>query len=82
MDGEILFRILRSQRGSGLLRTAAVDEAFHAGLYIRVVMLVSAVLVGLMIVRKHSSSLSLWKVQKQLLSGNLSPANPGKPGCA
>jgi hypothetical protein len=44
--------------GSGLLRTAAGDEAFHAGLYIRVVMLVSAVLVGLMIVRKHSSSRS------------------------
>lgn len=39
---------------SGLLRTAAGDQAFHAGLYIRVVMLVSAVLVGLLIVRVHS----------------------------
>ena len=39
---------------SGLLRTAAGDQAFHAGLYIRVVMLVSAVLVGLLIVRTHS----------------------------
>ncbi|MGA2353161.1 MAG: hypothetical protein ABSG02_01620 [Terriglobales bacterium] len=39
---------------SGLLRTAAGDQAFHAGLYIRVVMLVSAVLVGLVIVRMHS----------------------------
>ena len=39
---------------SGLLRTAAGDQAFHAGLYIRVVMLVSAVLVGLLIVRMHS----------------------------
>ena len=39
---------------SGLLRTAAGDQAFHAGLYIRVVMLVSAVLVGLLIVRLHS----------------------------
>ncbi|MGB8010105.1 MAG: hypothetical protein WCF68_00710 [Terriglobales bacterium] len=39
---------------SGLLRTAAGDQAFHAGLYIRVVMLVSAVLVGLLIVRAHS----------------------------
>ena len=39
---------------SGLLRTAAGDRAFHAGLYIRVVMLVSAVLVGLVIVRVHS----------------------------
>ena len=39
---------------SGLLRTAFGDQAFHAGLYIRVVMLVSAVLVGLLIVRTHS----------------------------
>ena len=39
---------------SGLLRTAAGDQAFHAGLYIRVVMLVSAVLVGLLIVRAHT----------------------------
>src|SRR5208337_1326911 len=39
---------------SGLARTAAGDQAFHAGLYIRVVMLVSAVLVGLLIVRLHS----------------------------
>jgi len=39
---------------SGLVRTAAGDQAFHAGLYIRVVMLVSAVLVGLLIVRMHS----------------------------
>lgn len=39
---------------SGLLRTAAGDQAFHAGIYIRVIMLVSAVLVGLLIVRSHS----------------------------
>jgi hypothetical protein len=39
---------------SGLLRTAAGDQAFHAGLYIRVIMLISAVLVGLVIVRTHS----------------------------
>jgi hypothetical protein len=39
---------------SGLLRIAAGDQAFHAGLYIRVLMLVSAVLVGLLIVRVHS----------------------------
>jgi hypothetical protein len=39
---------------SGLLRTMAGDQAFHAGLYVRVVMLVSAVLVGLLIVRRHS----------------------------
>ena len=39
---------------SGLARTAAGDQTFHAGLYIRVIMLVSAVLVGLLIVRVHS----------------------------
>ena len=39
---------------TGLLRTAAGDQVFHAGLYIRVGMLVSAVLVGLLIVRTHS----------------------------
>jgi hypothetical protein len=39
---------------SGLLRTAVGDQAFHAGLYIRVIMLVSAVLVGLLIVRIHA----------------------------
>ena len=39
---------------SGLLRTVAGDQAFHAGVYIRVAMLVSAVLVGLLIVRTHS----------------------------
>jgi hypothetical protein len=43
---------------SGLLRTAAGDQAFHAGLYIRVIMLVSAVLVGLLIVRTHSGAQS------------------------
>ncbi|MGB8581896.1 MAG: hypothetical protein WCD47_13805 [Candidatus Sulfotelmatobacter sp.] len=44
--------------GSGLLRTAAGDQTFHVGLYIRVVMLVSAVLVGMMIVREHSRARS------------------------
>jgi hypothetical protein len=39
---------------SGLLRTAAGDQTFHAGLYIRVLTLVSAVLIGLLIVRRHS----------------------------
>jgi hypothetical protein len=43
---------------SGLLRIAVGDQAFHAGLYIRVVMLVSAALVGLLIVRMHSRVLS------------------------
>lgn len=39
---------------SGLLRTAAGDQIFHAALYIRVIMLVSAILVGFVIVQTHS----------------------------
>jgi hypothetical protein len=39
---------------SGLVRTAAGDQTFHAGIYVRVVMLISAVLVGLLILRVHS----------------------------
>jgi hypothetical protein len=41
--------------GSGFLRTAAGDQTFHAGLYVRVIMLVSAVLLGLLIVHCHST---------------------------
>jgi hypothetical protein len=48
------FALCTISASSGLVRTAAGDQAFHAGLYIRVVMLVSAVLVGLLIVRMHS----------------------------
>ena len=39
---------------SGLLRTAAGDQAFHAGLYVRVVMLASAVFVGIAVVRIYN----------------------------
>ena len=53
---KIYFGFCAVSASSGLLRTAAGDQAFHAGLYIRVVMLVSAVLVGLLIVRRHSRS--------------------------
>jgi hypothetical protein len=48
------FALCTISASSGLVRTAAGDQAFHAGLYIRVVMLVTAVLVGLLIVRAHS----------------------------
>lgn len=48
------FAFCTTSTGSGLLRTAAGDQAFHAGIYIRVVMLISAVAVGLLIVKKHS----------------------------
>ena len=51
---KIYFALCTISATSGLLRTAVGDRAFHAGLYIRVVMLVSAVLVGLLIVRVHS----------------------------
>jgi hypothetical protein len=51
---KIYFAVCTISATSGLLRTAAGDQAFHAGIYIRVVMLVSAVLVGLLIVRVHS----------------------------
>ena len=50
----IYFGFCTVSASSGLLRIAAGDQAFHAGLYVRVVMLVSAVLVGLLIVRLHS----------------------------
>lgn len=51
---QFYFALCTVSATSGLLRTAAGDQAFHAGLYIRVVMLVSAVLVGLLIVRGYS----------------------------
>jgi hypothetical protein len=50
----LYFALCTISATSGLLRTAAGDQAFHTGLYIRVVMLVSAVLVGLLIVCAHS----------------------------
>jgi len=51
---KIYFALCTVSATSGLLRTAVGDQAFHAGIYIRVIMLVSAVLVGLLIVRVHS----------------------------
>jgi len=40
---------------SGLVRTAAGDSIFHVGLYIRVVMLMLAVVIGFFIVRAHTN---------------------------
>ena len=51
---KLYFGMCTVSASSGLLRTALGDQAFHAGLYIRVVMLTSAMLVGLFIVRLHS----------------------------
>ena len=53
---KLYFGMCTVSASSGLLRTAFGDQAFHAGLYIRVVMLSSAVLVGLVILRMHSES--------------------------
>jgi hypothetical protein len=55
---KVYFGLCTISASSGLLRTAAGDQTFHAGLYVRVVMLVSAVLIGLLIVRRHSRELT------------------------
>jgi len=52
---KLYFGLCTVSASSGLLRTTFGDQTFHAGLYIRVIMLSSAVLVGLLIVRLHSS---------------------------
>jgi hypothetical protein len=51
---KLYFGLCTISATSGLLRTAFGDQTFHAGLYVRVIMLTSAVLVGLLIVRIHS----------------------------
>lgn len=51
---KIYFGLCAISATSGLLRTVAGDHAFHAGLYLRVIMLASAVVVGIAIVRMHS----------------------------
>ena len=52
----IYFALCTVSASSGLLRAAVGDQAFHAGLYVRVVMLASAVFVGIAIVKMHSGS--------------------------
>ena len=51
---KLYFGMCTVSASSGLLRTAFGDQAFHAGIYIRVAMLASAALVGLLIVRIHA----------------------------
>ncbi|HTR24441.1 MAG TPA: hypothetical protein VMI10_10690 [Terriglobales bacterium] len=63
---KLYFGMCTISASSGLLRTAAGDQAFHAGLYIRVVMLTSAVLVGLFILRLHSTPLALPEAAESL----------------
>ena len=50
----VYFALCTVSATSGLLRIVAGDQAFHAGLYVRVVMLASAVLVGVVILWVHS----------------------------
>lgn len=50
---KIYFGLCTISAVSGLLRTVVGDHGFHAGVYIRVIMLTSAVFVGLAIVRVH-----------------------------
>jgi hypothetical protein len=65
---KIYFGFCALSATSGLLRTAAGDKAFHAGLYIRVAMLISAVLVGLLIVGAHSHSYPAYDLGSSLIS--------------
>jgi hypothetical protein len=51
---KLYFGMCTVSAASGLLRILFGDQVFHAGLYIRVVMLTGALLVGLLIVRLHS----------------------------
>jgi hypothetical protein len=51
---KLYFALCTISATSGLLRTALGDHAFHVGLYIRVFMLSTAVLVGIAIARSHS----------------------------
>jgi hypothetical protein len=51
---KVYFALCTVSAASGLLRTVVGDHAFHAGLYIRVIMLCTAVFVGMAIVRTHS----------------------------
>jgi hypothetical protein len=51
---KIYFALCAVSAASGLLRTIVGDHGFHSGRYIRVVMLTSAVAVGLVITRVHS----------------------------
>ncbi len=72
---KIYFGLCTISATSGLLRTAAGDQAFHAGLHIRVVMLVSAVFVGLLIVRMHSRAGSSLNSDSVFVAGEM-PLGP------
>src|SRR5512147_279079 len=48
------FALCAASATSGLLRTILGDHGFHSGRYLRVIMLTSAVIVGLTIARAHA----------------------------
>jgi hypothetical protein len=50
----VYFALCAVSATSGLARTLVGDARFHAGLYVRVIMLTSAVVVGFAIARLHS----------------------------
>jgi hypothetical protein len=54
---------------SGLARTAGGDSTFHAGVYIRVVMLMLAVGVSFLIVRAHANRRERLEAETQEVSG-------------
>ncbi len=51
---KIYFGLCVGSATSGLVRIVVGDRGFHAGLYVRVIFLATAVLVGIAIVRVHS----------------------------
>ena len=53
---KIYFGLCAVSASSGLLRTVVGDQAFHVGIYVRVLMLGSAVMVGIAIMRMHGDA--------------------------
>ncbi len=53
----LYFGMCSTSAASGLLRTVVGDHSFHFGVYVRVLMLASAAVLGMVIVRIHSGTL-------------------------
>jgi hypothetical protein len=58
MKERLYFGFCASSAALGLLRTVVGDPPFHAGQYLRVLMLAGAVLTGMAIVRTHAEPLA------------------------
>lgn len=76
---KLYFGLCTVSATSGLLRTAAGDQAFHAGIYIRAAMLLSAVLVGFLILRAHSNTLPVAAPEPRSSSSTPSVASEIEP---